>query len=261
MVRVLRCRGCGLCYTSPVYRSLLGERFYDVLYAGEGSTTSLPSPAALASMIETGFRHTDKHFLPIARRQRALVPEVTRPRVLEIGSSWGYALWAFREAGCEPLGLELGHKRRQFGETQLGLRAVADVSALAPEDQFDLVFSSHALEHFTDLSSVFPSVAGRLAPGGFACFEVPNFDLRKGKAVLPIVGAVHPLGFDATFFRTTLPKAGLELAGIWGDWEHFPDERAQRDDGTVLIVLARAKQCRVGPDPSAQGARRAGVGA
>jgi SAM-dependent methyltransferase len=238
-VRVQRCRVCGLSYTRPVYRSLLGERFYDLLYAAEGSTTEMPTPEELRALKANGFAGSDKNFRPIAEKLRALSP-AKRPRVLEIGSSWGYCLYQFSQLGCDTLGVELGTRRRTFGAEQLGIRAVPGLDALAPDDRFDLIFSAHALEHFTDLRVVFPTLSNRLADGGLLCIEVPNFDLpARGKEVLPIIGAVHPLGFDSAFFARNLPRAGLRIEGMFADWDDFPSRPRDRSDGNVVIVLAR----------------------
>ncbi len=237
VVRVVRCRGCGLSYVRPLYRTLLSDNFYDHGYSAEGSTTELPSAAELARLVATDFRGSDKDFSLVAGKLCALAPA---GRVLEIGSSWGYALHAFKRRGCDVMGLEIGARRRRFGVESLGVPAARGWEELPPGSRFDLVFSSHALEHFLDLSQVFSQISSHLTDGGLMCVEVPNFDFeQRGPAALPVVGAIHPLGFDSAFFRRNLPRVGLEVLGVFPDWDHFPAQPVERSGGEVVIVLAR----------------------
>src|SRR5262249_61805003 len=101
LVRIRRCRDCALVFTDPIYRSRLGS-LYDQLYAGEGSTTELPDAARLAALVAAGVAGSDKDFRAPIARLREVAPG---PRLLEIGSSWGYFLHQAGAAGFAATGI------------------------------------------------------------------------------------------------------------------------------------------------------------
>jgi len=235
VVRVRECSECELCFTDPIYRSALGGRFYDLLYAAEGMTTRTPDRSALAELLRTHFAGTDKDFSARLPALRAASPG---PRLLELGSSWGYFLHQARAAGFEATGLEIAKSRREYGARELGVRIVASFEELGDET-FDLVYSAHVLEHFHDLSTVFDELRARLAPGGRLAIEVPRFADGADRR-LASIGAVHPLGFSESFFRKALPRHGLALVGFYASWADVP-ERPRAEAGTPEILLLAAR--------------------
>ena len=234
LVRIRRCRSCALVFTDPIYRSRLGG-LYDRLYAGQGSTTELPDAERLAALVGSGFAGSDKDFRARMAPLRAAAPG---PRLLEIGSSWGYFLHQARAAGFEPTGIEIGARRAEFGRARLGVRIVPGWEAVAGE-RFDLVYTSHVLEHFTDLSGVFVRIRELLVPGGALVVEVPHFEWpAEAVRSLSQVGAVHPLGFGGEFFARNLPRNGLRLVGFFERWEDLPARPLPEPRGENLVCLA-----------------------
>jgi SAM-dependent methyltransferase len=238
IARIVRCRDCGLCFSRPIYRSWLSGSFYDRLYSAEGSVTTLPDDARLQQLVAGGFRETDKDATQVLQKLRAH-PLPERPTLLEIGSSWGYFLHQAREMGFAVTGVEIGTRRREFGRQRLGLDIVGDLGELPAGRRYDVVYTAHVLEHFTDLRGVFPRLAALLADDGILFIEVPNFDpAQLGPRCLRIVGAVHPLGFDSGFFRHNLPRHGLAITGLFKSWRDLPDRSTAVSSGDVIIVRA-----------------------
>ena len=234
VVRIRRCSGCALAFTDPIYRSRLGD-LYDRLYAGQGSTTELPDAKRLAALLASGFAGSDKDFRARIARLRALGPG---RRLLELGSSWGYFLHQAVAGGFQATGVEIGARRSEYGRTQLGVRIVPSLDALAGES-FDLVYTSHVLEHFTELSGLFPRLRELLVPGGALVVEVPHFDWPAARSEsLSIVGAVHPLGFGGEFFLRSLPRHGFRMVGFFGCWEDLPQHPLPQPQGPNLVCLA-----------------------
>jgi 2-polyprenyl-3-methyl-5-hydroxy-6-metoxy-1,4-benzoquinol methylase len=166
-----------------------------------------------------------------------------RPKLLEIGSSWGYFLHQAREMGFAVTGVEIARRRREFGRQRLGLDIVGDLGELPAGRRYDVIYTAHVLEHFTDLRGVFPRLAALLADDGMLFIEVPNFDPQQfGTRCLSIVGAVHPLGFDSEFFRRNLPRHGLELTGLFTSWRDLPDRPTAVSSGDVIIVRAARRR-------------------
>jgi SAM-dependent methyltransferase len=136
-------------------------------------------------------------------------------------------------------GVEIGATRRAFGRLRLGLEIVGDLSELPSGTQYDVIYASHVLEHFTDLGGVFPRIARALKDDGVLFIEVPNFDPEQfGKRCFPVVGAVHPLGFNSEFFRANLPRHGLTVTGTFARWEDVPDRLVPVPPTDVFIVRA-----------------------
>ena len=190
VVRVRRCNGCALCFTDPSYETSLFGELYQRRYGAEGSTTALPEPEKLDELVRTGFAGTDKD---VRERMQALRRLAPGPRLLELGSSWGYTLFQAERAGFDARGVEISEPRRSFGERALNVSIDGSLEASAGET-FDCLYSAHTLEHFTDLSGVFDTLADRLEPGGLLVLEVPNFDLeaRGPSALSAVILMVEP---------------------------------------------------------------------
>lgn len=235
-IKLRRCDRCTLCFTDPIYEPSLGGKLYDDTYAAEGLTTDRPNPSDLQPLLDRNFEGTDKYFGDrIARIRQA----VDGDRLLEIGSSWGYFLFQANQGGFDAHGIEIGAPRRNYGVDHLGVHIEPSFDAY--EDRgFDIVYTSHVLEHFTDLSSVFSDVARVLKPGGHLLLEVPRFDpIRLSKADRQCMGAVHPLGFTSEFFICNLPAKGFEPMGFFDRWEDFPQHPRERSREGQVILMAR----------------------
>ncbi len=235
-VRVRSCSGCGLFFTDPIYdRSLFGS-LYGRLYGAEGSTTERPGPQELVELVASSFRGTDKD---AHERLERLGELGGGRRLLEVGSSWGYFLKQAEDEGFEATGIEIDGPRRRFGVEQLGVNILPGIDGIE-DGSFDVVYSSHTLEHFTDLSGLFPELQRVLVPGGWLALEVPHFDWeRSGRKALATIGAVHPLGFTSEFFRRNLPASGFELQGFFDAWGDVPGRRQAASRGDVVLCLAR----------------------
>jgi SAM-dependent methyltransferase len=225
-----------LYYTSPIYRPLLSNNFYDSDYEGEGSTTSLPSQEELTKLLESNFAKSDKCFTERIAAIKSI--SSSNSSLLEIGSSWGYFLWQAQKQGFHVTGVELVEKRRLFGEQQLGVNIVNAIDVIKKKS-FDIVYTSHVLEHFNDISKIFKQIHAILAKKGKLIIEVPNFDYENfGARVLSIIGAVHPLGFTTQFFTTNLPIYGFKVIGYYDSWESFSSQKSDSTSNSGIILLA-----------------------
>ncbi|HZR26578.1 MAG TPA: methyltransferase domain-containing protein [Vicinamibacterales bacterium] len=235
VVRVRKCVTCNLYFTDPIYKSRLGD-LYDSLYNAEGLTTQLPDGGTLRTLKATRFGTSDKN---CARQLVALEALEAGPRLLEIGSSWGYFLYQARAVGFDPIGVEPARTRREYGVRELGVDIRPSIGAVA-ETGFDIVYSAHTLEHLTDAHAFFASCHERLRSGGVLAIEVPHFDLEAlGANVLSIIGAVHPLGLSRPFFETALPRTGFACVGMFDAWTGVPNHPSRTPSEGNLIVIAR----------------------
>lgn len=246
VARIVRCVDCGLYFSRPIYRSWLADNLYDSLYTA-GFGTTLPDETHLAHWLATGFRDTRREADTVLEKLRLHAPAPSAS-LLEIGCSWGYFLHQARGAGFAVTGIEIGGHRRDFGRQRLGLEIVSDLGALPAGRHYDVVYTSHVLEHFTDLHGVFPRIAALLKDDGVLFIEVPNFDPDQfGPRCFSVVGAVHPIGFNSEFFRTNLPRHGLTVTGIFARWEDVPERLAPVPSTDVFIVRAAPTRVTGGP--------------
>lgn len=208
---------------------------YDRGYEGEGLTTRMPNAVELQQLVATGFEGTDKYAAAVLKKVRANAPG---NRLLEVGSSWGYFLYQARTAGFEVTGVEPSGPRRTYGADRLGLTIVPSCEAVPP-GSVDVVYTAHSLEHFTDLSQIFPEISRTLTRGGLVLIEVPNFDYPSGFARrLSMMGAVHPLGFSAGFFRHALSANGFDILGMYDSWGDYPEKPTSTCSAGQLLIAA-----------------------
>lgn len=132
-------------------------------------------------------------------------------RVLDVGCGYGPLLHAFRRAGCSVHGIEPSPYRARVARA-LGARiASIGIEDLAPEtfgDQFDLVTTSHVLEHILEPQRYFDRVRAVTRPGGFVYIAVPNAgtDFLLQHAFY----ALHVHLFTRRSLETALRRAGFE---------------------------------------------------
>lgn len=162
-IKIKQCSSCYLNYTSPIYKPLFLNKFYDYFYSGEGSTTNLPSKEGLKKLLKSDFSHSDKYFKERIGSIKSI--RIKGSSLVEIGSSWGYFLWQAKNQGFDVAGVEIGERRRLFGERHLGVKIVDDINVLK-ENSFDIVYTSHVLEHFTDISEIFKKIYSLLNERG-----------------------------------------------------------------------------------------------
>jgi 2-polyprenyl-3-methyl-5-hydroxy-6-metoxy-1,4-benzoquinol methylase len=235
-IKIKYCSNCFLYFTSPIYKPLLSNNFYDSCYEGQGSTTSLPNKEELDKLLESNFVESDKCFT----ERIAAIKSISKANssLLEIGSSWGYFLWQAKNQGFKVKGIEIGGKHRLFAKQNLEVNMVDDIDKLEI-NSFDIIYTSHVLEHFTDISKIFSKIHSVLTEKGKLIIEVPNFDYEKyGNKILSIIGAVHPLGYTANFFTANLPNYGFKLIGYYDSWESFPSEIINSSLNDSVILLA-----------------------
>lgn len=217
------CQNCSLCYRYPVETPEQMERFYQSAYQQKGITTDLPTDAELANYKTTKFKNSGKD----ATRIICLLEKLglTRgARVLDFGASWGYISWQLREAGYEVEAFEISRPRAEFAR-KLGLEiktSLAEVPGL-----FDVVFSSHVLEHVPNPLESLRQMAERLKPGGVVVAFTPNGspeaqkdDPRRYRSQW---GFVHPVLLTAKFVH----ECGLFSRVICASSDEFTSNETQ----------------------------------
>jgi SAM-dependent methyltransferase len=164
-------------------------------------------------------------------RRRALLLGAARPgeRVLDLGCGAGRFVAALRDAGANPVGVEIAEaalERARRNAPGADLRLVEPDGSLPLEHgSVDLVWCSEVLEHVADTEQLLLEARRVLRPGGRLLITVPF----HGRVKAALIGLLRferhfdPTGQHLRFYTRsslarTLGDAGFEVAAVrpWG---------------------------------------------
>ena len=236
LIEARKCAYCGLIFRYPTEGNEGALAFYENGYDGQ-QATDLPSKDRLNELVAQNFSHS-----PFDKSQRVSLLETvsTGRRLFEFGSSWGYALHQFKQAGYQPVGFELAQNRAEFGRTSLGIDIRSDWDSLKIDNgSFDVVYADHSLEHTTNLREPLERFAEILKPSGHLIIFVPNcgslIARKLGLRWKAYIGEAHTIAFTDQWYRDNLPRHGFTIERIFsstaGNESLF--------DGEELVFIAR----------------------
>jgi SAM-dependent methyltransferase len=219
---------------------------YQRSYRQPGLTTDLPDPAVLIDLLKTDFRGSSKDFSRVIELLDAL--SIERPaKILDFGANWGYGVYQLQRAGYEAIGYEVSIPRAAYSRN-LGVEILTDWQAVIQGGPYDVVFSSHVLEHTPDPAEALRKQCEVLNPGGVVIAYCPNgspsFYAAQRAVFHRLWGRVHPVMLDETFVRkvTTWPIAigahlPKDLEGL-AVWDRKASWTGSLNTSELLIVLA-----------------------
>jgi ubiquinone/menaquinone biosynthesis C-methylase UbiE len=150
------------------------------------------------------------------RRRRALLLGAVAPgeRVLDLGCGAGRFVAALRDAGAEPIGVELAEaalERARRNVPGADLRRVApDGSLPLGHGEVDVVWCSEVLEHVPDTIALLTEIRRVLKRGGRLLVTVPDHGRLKRTLIALAHYDAHydPLGQHVRFYtRRSLTRA------------------------------------------------------
>ncbi len=197
---LVRCKACRLLYRTPTTSIDENQDFYQKKYS-EGFTTNLPSDFELERLKSICFKGTDRDYSKYIEILTALGCK-KGDRLFEFGCSWGYGSWQFKNNGFEVQSFEISKPRAQYAKVMCGIDVVD--SMMEVEEQFDIFFLSHVLEHVPSVSKVIEQGFSILRPGGLFVAFVPNgcseYRSKNPTHWRKLWGKVHPQFLDQVFF-------------------------------------------------------------
>ncbi len=237
------CRNCSLRFRTPKDDPAAAETFYvDEVYK-QGFTTDLPSDAELQTMLASQFANTEKYF---GYQIEAIAAAGLNPgsRILDFGSSWGYASWQMRQAGFEVFSYEIGRERARYAKEKLQCTMVDDLRTL--DGTIDCFFSAHVIEHLPNPNLMFEEAAKVLRPGGvFICYCPNGAQERERKHFDDYHrnwGKVHPLMLTPEFMKGEAHRYGFTQCAVFSSPVPSDNIKALRDanlDGDELLTIGR----------------------
>jgi SAM-dependent methyltransferase len=157
-------------------------------------------------------------------RRKALLLGEARPgeRVLDLGCGAGRFVAALRDAGAEPVGVEVAQAaldRAAANAPGADLRLLGDDGSIPLEHgSVDLVWCSEVLEHVADVAHVLLEARRVLRRGGRLLATVPYHGRVKDVLIALARFDAHfdPLGQHLRFFTRASLARTLEAAGFEG---------------------------------------------
>jgi SAM-dependent methyltransferase len=169
---------------------------------------------------------------------RALLPDLTGKRVVDLGCGFGwFCRWAHENGAAHVLGLDVSENMLARARAVTADEAIsyerADLEHLElPEASFDLAYSSLALHYIVDLPRLLATVHRALVPGGEFTFSIEH----------PIFMApMHPGWLVDAQGRKTWPVDSYQMEGPRvTNWLAEGVVKQHRTMGTTLNLLIRA---------------------
>jgi 2-polyprenyl-3-methyl-5-hydroxy-6-metoxy-1,4-benzoquinol methylase len=139
----------------------------------------------------------------------------TRGKLVEVGSSCGFQLEAFRREGWEVLGIEPDRNAARQAIEKLGIPTINAIleTAQLPAESADAIVMLHVIEHVPDPVGTLREIFRVLKKGGHLVLETPRYDTLMYK----ILGRrERSLSCDGHifFFTTESLRKAYTLAGF-----------------------------------------------
>ncbi|WJW75392.1 class I SAM-dependent methyltransferase [Thiohalobacter sp. IOR34] len=163
--RIHRCPGCGFAFVDPLPDAATLSRVYnDSNYfhdPGQAFSETPPRPGVVRRA---------------ASRARWLQRQGVSGRLLDVGCAEGVFLDQARQAGLEPVGVELSRYAADVARRRTGCEVHTEpLAALIERDlSFDALGLWDVLEHVTDPFAFLGECRALLRPGGWIALSTPN---------------------------------------------------------------------------------------
>ena len=174
-------------------------------------------------------------------RRRALLLGEARAgeRVLDLGCGAGRFVAALRDAGADPVGVELADgalERARRNVPGADLRAMTDEIPLE-DASVDLVWCSEVLEHVPDTAGLLSEIRRVLKTGGRLLATTPSHDLPRRALIALLRWEEHfdPLGQHVRFYSRRSLTRTLETFA-------FEDVEVSSQRG---MLVGRARKARL----------------
>lgn len=195
-----RCKLCDLLFRVPTTSENENASFYQSQYS-QGFTTNLPDDKELSSLIATCFRNTEKDYTTYIRVLKAL-GGTSGMKLFDYGCSWGYGSWQLQSVGYDVTAYEISKPRAEYAQHKLNIRLDSNIYSI--EEEFDIFFSAHVLEHVPAVQDAIHLSWKMLRPGGLFIAFTPNgsaaMRTAQPKIWHKLWGNVHPQFLDDKYY-------------------------------------------------------------
>ncbi|MFP4113656.1 MAG: methyltransferase domain-containing protein [Spirochaetota bacterium] len=171
------CPRCGLVYMERFARDeeTYGESYFMDEYKAQYGKTYLDDFDHIYAM---GVRRIREIRSVMSGRQRAPLRD-RRPSLLDVGCAYGPFLAAARDAGFDPVGIDVAPEAVNYVNHSLEIRAVnAGILEVDADDlgrgQFDVITLWYVVEHFDALAALLEKLCRLVRRGGVLALATPH---------------------------------------------------------------------------------------
>ncbi len=239
-----RCSGCGLLYQYPQpVQEELSVRYDDEYFSYEIKNEKIFFDLMLKTLEDIDFNGLTKDILP------------SGPSFLDVGCATGMLVAHMNSGGWNGKGVEVCSASAEYGRSKRNADIITGTfeEAVFPESSFDVIHSSHLIEHLTDPGGYVEKAFRLLKPGGFLITTTPNTAsfqaFLKGKDWRSAI-ADHMYLFSLKTLKKLLRNGGFDIVR-WKTWGGIPAGEApvivkkaadyvckKTGTGDVMVVLA-----------------------
>lgn len=212
-----RCDQCQLLFRTPTTAERENFLLYQEKYT-QGYTTDCPNDARLEELVSVNFAHSERDYSRFINILSALGAKPEQ-RLLDYGCSWGYGAWQFQKADYKVTAFEISKPRCQYAYEKLGVDAKNTLTEI--QGSFDIIFSSHVIEHLPSVSKYLDFAMEHLNYGGFLVTVCPNgsesFRSTEPGSYSKLWGLYHPQLPDEKFYIQKFGKSRLFISSQLSD--------------------------------------------
>ncbi len=207
-----RCANCQLVYQYP----LPATPVLDDLYGGEDDKYFKDEGKGVDYVKgEKWLRATASFYIDLIDNQYE--KDLSAAKVLDFGCATGVMLDEFKKRGADVTGIELSKWSCKYAKDKFDLTVfnenIFDVELAA--SSFDIITTSHVIEHVTDPVAVIKRLGQLLKPGGLLFIAVPNVDSLGrsifGKSWYYYLPDEHLFLFNEKSMHQAVSLAGLNF--------------------------------------------------
>jgi len=213
IIHLYRCKRCKLMYRVPKQDPKENRKFYQNKYI-EPLATELPNEEEIKELKRTKFRSSKKDFkkyIDVIKKRKKT------GKLLDFGANWGNGVWQFRDAGYDAEGYEISKPRAKYGENNLDVKISTVIgSILNRKNHYDIIHTSHVLEHLTTINRYFRLFNQILKKGGLLFIYVPDCNGMENKKTAAkkknyAFGKNHNFALDTQFLKKNLQETGFDV--------------------------------------------------
>jgi len=168
----------------------------------------------------------DVGFLDLEKHIQESLPPLESPKFLDVGCATGVLVRYMYDRGWDSMGLEVCVPAAEYAQANRGVRV--QVGTLESQEwqwgTYDLIHSSHVIEHVPDPNEYLSLQHKLLKPGGYIIVTTPNtksFQAAFMGASWRSAIADHVHLFSRTHLGELLVRAGFEPKE-WKTWGGIP---------------------------------------
>lgn len=224
------------CCRGMTYTRVLLKDGYEIARCGQCELQSVASMPTQAQALDTyqdptyytgdekgyhNYLDMAKVLLPLANRRlnwiaSHLPPQLSRPRLLDIGCAAGFFLQQAQIRSWDIIGVEVARTMAVTTQQRLGIPVFTSLTELPPEHAaLDVITLWEVIEHLVDPQAVLREIHHKLNPQGLLVLSTPNTAhwqaQRYPEQWLAYSPPAHLIFFTSMTLRTMIETAGFEV--------------------------------------------------